>query len=729
MSMRNFPSFTMPRTQKRPWQIWVMLVLLVSLPLAIFPQAPELQTALVKMGHVWVGVKANGDKGSFDYRAGFFPSDYDLLGIRGQNLDTWAGAGFTLTTTNWPDPLIADSIHSVAIYGPTNTFMPTGHVVPGGELTNFVRFGYPQQIVDFEEKVIDQFGVIDPDQFGTATYDQIVEVTTENILGVQLNRRVLAWSQTFHDDYNIVDVEFTNVSGDTLPDFYINIQSNAYSSFRSNGLSPNPPAGERYNPATTWQHYYGGRQGDSLRVFYEYSADDPDTPGDNMGAPIPSQGGRLLNANFAWYSILHASVQPYLNEVDDVDDFLQPRVTYIGKDNLIPYDNSSDEYGSSNFWAIRGAYSEFFPMSGNTWPGTFHGGNSDEQGSSDYSDHPAGTRQANNSKMWSSFGPYTFLPDHKLRLVLANGYSGINLEDAKSIGEAWLRANLTEPPDLPDPVTGYFPPNFVFPPDANEMDKVKDRWVSTVVDSVMQSASRAKWNFDTGYQVPAAPPPPSKVDITGLGTGVEIRWIDLEAEERPDFAGYRIMRKLSNTDTLFYQEVYNSGPEDIADEHFYNDTDFLLGAQYYYYVQAKCRISETDPNAYPASRGKIIYSNRVMHPNIQQVKPPAFSQDDLDKIAIVPNPFNLNDPLVYQQGWTDPRKIQFFNLPAQVTIKIFTENGDLVQLIEHDSPVSSGLVDWDMLTRNQQYINSGLYIVVFQTPDGRLSYQKFAVIR
>jgi len=711
--------------QNYQWQWFVAaLGLLLSLEAAAQTQ-PELEKALIKMGHVWCGVTANGNKGSFDYRAGFFPNDYDILGIRGQGQDAWVGAGFRLATTHWIDPI--DTLHAVAIYGPVNEFMPVGKVVV--PLTNSIRYRFPNEVVDFQQASLEDFGTYDPAQFGAVTCDQMVEVTTENILGVQLHRKVLAWSQNFNDDYLIVDVVFTNVSNDTLTDFSINIESNGVNTFRSNGSNPAPAAGERFDPAITWQHYYGGRVGDSLRVFYEYSADNPDVSGDNMGAPATSQAGRLLNAKLVWYSILHASAEPYDNEMHDVDDFLQPKITYIGKSNLIPYNDQGDEFGDKNYWAIRGAYSDFFPMSGETWPGTHHGGNSDEQGSADYASHPAGTHQGNDSKMWSTFGPYTFAPDQKIHLVYASGYSGLSLEMALTVGKHWLNGTLEDPAGIPNPRTGFFPENFIFPSDATEMDQRKDRWLSTGIDSVMQSAFRAKWNYDHDYQIPQAPPPPENIEITGLGTGVEIRWTDPAAEAMPTFAGYRIMRRISNRDTVFYDEIYSSGPEDKTSEHLYADKNVLIGAQYYYYLQAKAKIAADDLTADPTTRGKIIYSGRVLHPNIFWINPPHFSQDDLAEIRIVPNPYNINDPLLVEHGFTDQRAIQFFNLPGQVTIKIFTENGDLVQTIEHNSPVSSGYENWDMITRNQQVISSGVYIVTFQKPTGELSYQKFLVVR
>jgi len=687
---------------------------------------PEAATALIKMGHVWGGLKANGDKSSF-YYGSFFPNDYDVIFNRGQDLDSWAGSGFRLAATNWYDPL--DTLHESAVYGPTNDFLPTGQMVE--ELTNFVRYNYPDQTIDFTTVGLDIFGTCDPSQFGELTCDQIVEATTYNVLGVNIHRKILSWSQNLNDDYIIVDVEFSNVSDSTLTGFYINMQSNGANTYRSYASNPAPPSSEALQPTMTWQHYYGSRIGDSLRVFYEYRADDPSTAGDNMGAPVTSQGGRLVNTKFCWYSILHASGEPYFDSVNDQDDFIQPRVTYIGTSTKIPYNSASDEFGDKNFWAIRGGWSQYWPMNGDTLPGTFHGGNSDETGSPDFSNYPAGTLSSINSKMTCSFGPYTFRPGQKLHIVYASGYSGLDPQTAMTIGKRWLSGTLEEPPNLPDPNTGYFPSNFAFPADARATDLVKDRWISTGIDSVMKSASRAKWNFDTGYKIPPAPPPPSYIDITAWGnTGVEIKWTDPEAESRSNFAGYRIMRRLSALDTVFYKVIYDSGPEDKAEEHLFQDRSGIYGALYYYYIQAKARIAADDPLADPTSRGKIIYSSRSLIPNIYSIKPVALMQNDMSKIRIVPNPYNINDPLLKEQGWIDQRGISFFNLPATVTIKIYTENGDLVRVIEHDSPVLlAGSEFWDMLTSSRQVISSGVYLVVFEKPNGETTFQKLLVVR
>lgn len=721
-----------------------LLIVLALLSLASYntlqaQASDELAIAQMKLGKIWAGVTASGGKATFEYRAGFFPNDFGIMGQRGQYAEGYTAAGLTFATTNWynPDPLV-DSLQRVSIYSMVNEYAPIGKVVE--PLTNFLRYKFPEQEVNFEPVELEDFGTYNSDYegFQNHTYDQIVEVTNEHIFGsfrkdgegegIKIHRKIMSWSQDFHNDYILCDVVINNESDSTWKDFYVSFQENAYNVYFSNGSNPAPDANENFNPAMTWQHYYGGRVGDSLRVYYEYSADDPRSPGDDMGAPVTSQGGRLINPNMIYYTILHASEKPYVNPEDDVDDFDQPRVTYTGKATNIPFNSAGDEYGSKNFYAMRGKYSEDYPMSGNVRPGTYHGLNTDELGVSDYSDYIAGYYTGAHEKT-AVFGPYTFEPGTKLRFVWASGFTGIGFKKGQEIGRKWLNGTLEDPPNMPNAETGWLPDNFAFPPDATEMDKRKDRWISMGIDSVMTSASRAKWNFEHDYNVPQAPPPPEYLSITGLGTGVEIIWSAPEAEAMPNFAGYKISRRVSAADTVHYEVIYDSGPDDIGNEHTFVDETVLFGAQYYYYVQSKARIDENDPNAYPTSRGKIIHSARTLHPNINYINPPRTSQDDLSKIRIAPNPYNINDPLLETYGFTDQRGLVFFNLPATVTIKIFTENGDQIQTIEHDSPVLAGSLTWDMVTSSQQVISSGVYIAVFETPDGRISYQKFIVVR
>lgn len=708
--------------------IW-LLALSLSLFNDIIKAQDELalETATMKMSRVFTGIVGGAGKSNFNFSNGFFPNDYNIIGFRGQQGDANMGSGFKIGVTKWFNPNV-DSVQRLPVYGPVNEYSPVGKVTQ--KMTNFIRYKFPNQETNFQPVELENFGEYDPTKFEDYTYDQVVEVENEYVFGIKMKRKIMTWSQQLNDNYVIFDIEFENMSDSTYDSLYVNMEANQPNSYLSNGRNPYVASAEQYNMTRVWQHYYGGRVGDSLRVFYEYSADNPDKSGDDMGAPVLTQNGRLIGADIYFYTILHASKETYTSEANDVDDFTQPQVTYVGTSTKIPYNaDSDDQYGSKNYWTIAGGYSDVFAMSGNTIPGAHHGGNTDELGTFDYSAFPAGTKASANSKMTSSFGPYFMAPGQKIHIVYAIGYAGIGNKKGQEIGEKWLKGSLEEAPNLPNSETGYFPANFVFPVNALEIDKIKDRWVSTGIDSVMKSAYKAKWNFDHEYKIPQAPPPPTKFFVTGHGDGVEIVWQDTEAEAMTNFAGYTISRRRTNFDTTYYQIVYNSDEMDVASEHVFKDKDIVAGAEYYYYIQSKAKIDENDLLADPSSRGKIIYSSRLLIPDILKINPPREPQDDLSKIRIAPNPYNLNDPLLREYFGQDQRGIIFFNLPGTCTIKIYTENGDLVRTIVHDDPIKTGIEIWDMLSSSQQIANSGLYIALFEKPGGEHSYQKFIIVR
>ena len=73
--------------------------------------------------------------------------------------------------------------------------------------------------------------------------------------------------------------------------------------------------------------------------------------------------------------------------------------------------------------------------------------------------------------------------------------------------------------------------------------------------------------------------------------------------------------------------------------------------------------------------------------------------------------------------------MDFVNLPAECTIKIFTVDGDLVQTLEKNDAATSRL-RWDMLTRSIQAITSGIYLFSVRDHDtGEQIVGKFVIIK
>ena len=745
---------------------------------ALLPvQETKAQTvAHFMLGRFWSGMVDIGTNTSWNPPL-FYPNDYDILMNRLQTTNAHTGSGLTIGTARFLNSYkIGTSDTTIHERGSVYNLVGQNYAAPFNTgvrltpMTSYVRYNYTPITIDNKSTTVVNDAPTtfynSAARFSGITADQIVEVTNKYIYDITVKRKAMMWAQNFNDNYIIYDMEFTNVGTQTYDSLYIQMTGNMYNVYFTNGSNPQTASSYRFNNTFTWQHYHGGRAEDTtsalgayfnyhgikvpknLRVFYEYSADDPQVAGDQMGAPAePAQKGRLTGYLMDFYTILHASEKPYVSAADDKNDFLQPRVTYMGNDQKISssFSSGDDPYGSSSYWAMRGDYINQNPenkIKGTPFPGTIHGLNSDEIGTADFTNYAAGTYTSNQALMHSAFGPYKLLPGQKIHIVYASGVAGIDQETAKNIGSKWLSGTLTDPAGAAndprwDPNTGLFPTQFVHPTN-NSVDKIKNRWISLGIDSVFLAAYRAQYNFKTGYKIPVAPPPPTSLNITAYSDRVEIKWKDAAAENLSNFAGYRIMSRISRSDTVFYKQVYDSDSNDKTAEHLFADNSIRSGASYSYYVQAKALIGPADLNADPTTRGRIIYSSRLFVQDnsggTPAVVPPISPQDDLSKIRVVPNPYNISDPIVSNSGLygseSEGRLIFFVNLPSECTIKIFTENGDLVKTIEHRSVASpSGSEKWTMMTESQQVISSGIYIAVFQKPSGEVSYQKFVVVR
>jgi hypothetical protein len=59
------------------------------------------------------------------------------------------------------------------------------------------------------------------------------------------------------------------------------------------------------------------------------------------------------------------------------------------------------------------------------------------------------------------------------------------------------------------------------------------------------------------------------------------------------------------------------------------------------------------------------------------------------------------------------RRIHFINVPDTATIRIYTLDGDLVRELNHPDPILSSYsskISWDLVSRNTQAVESGIYI-------------------
>ncbi len=93
-------------------------------------------------------------------------------------------------------------------------------------------------------------------------------------------------------------------------------------------------------------------------------------------------------------------------------------------------------------------------------------------------------------------------------------------------------------------------------------------------------------------------------------------------------------------------------------------------------------------------------------------------------VKVVPNPYE--GTALFESRYED--RLAFFFLPPECKITIFTMTGDMVDEIYHED-ATTGAEYWDMISRNNQKVVSGLYIYTVETPDGDKHIGKFLIKR
>jgi hypothetical protein len=106
-------------------------------------------------------------------------------------------------------------------------------------------------------------------------------------------------------------------------------------------------------------------------------------------------------------------------------------------------------------------------------------------------------------------------------------------------------------------------------------------------------------------------------------------------------------------------------------------------------------------------------------------------QDVLNNVTVVPNPY------IVAAKWERPtalqgrgeQKIYFNHLPAQCTIRIFTQNGYLIKTLQHTGNVANGSEPWDLTTKEGLNVAFGIYVYHIEAPGVGHKIGTFAVIQ
>ncbi|MDZ7288364.1 MAG: hypothetical protein ONB44_00335 [candidate division KSB1 bacterium] len=589
-------------------------------------------------------------------------------------------------TTNYNDPVSGKTYqHKVISAGPRfaalrTEFMPVEFKMIG-------RFSSPIVVVDgvtaSDNALLD---VLDDTQASLGP-DRLLINKTHTSIGITVTRKIMAFSQQYHDNYFIYDYVFKNTGiidlkgtkvEKTLTDVVFFFQYRY--AFANEAYRNGWALGQGVSWGRNAVNQVVGRDptapGFEFRAHYAWygphsqAAEGYDA---DWGAPNYTVRHIMTAASYVGVVTIHADKSAQ----DKTDNPYQPFTTrFMGSDADAQQGSAATQYDATYMTTRYGYITAGHPAKTHA----------DEVGSGFanlYGTDPGGYAQG------QGFGPYTLAPGDSIHIVLAEAVAGISRSKNLEVMRNWRDATKT---------------SFTLPNGATTTDRnlYKKAWVQTGVDSLFQSFRRAISNYKSNYNIPQPPPPPKQFTVTSGGDRIILSWSN-EAESYPHFDGYRIFRAVDRPDTL-YEEIFSCNRSNVVNS--FSDTSPLRGRNYYYYIQSK-----DDGTTNDVARGVPLVSNKFYTMTNQ----PAFlrrpAAKSLDAIRVVPNPYHIR-ARDRQFGYDAPDRIAFFGLPPECTIKIYTERGDLIETIHHID--GSGDELWDSLTFSRQVVVSGLYIAYFE---------------
>lgn len=614
--------------------------------------------------------------------------------------DCKAAKGLWIGATNYNDPLVGKTFPAKVVHvGPRvldeeHEFMPVEFKLIG-------KFNHPVVLVGgIPASRIDYLDFVDEVDPNLPVDRELVNVVNTS-LGITMTRKIYGSSQAYHDNYFVYEYTFKNtgiidkngrVNQQTLNGVVFFFQYR-YAVSREGG-----PYGVYVLPQnTSWGRNTMNQvigedptAGDPFRAEYSWHGKHSQWagPGDEIGGPAFRTDGHFTSSQFLGTVVIHADK----SATDKSDDPYQPTTTwYIDSD--APINSGNDQFNAGQMAEEYAAMTKGHPVMSQA--DAVDGGNADQFGSTG-----GGYSQS------QGFGPYTLAPGDSIHIVLAEGVSGLNRDSCYTIGAKWL--NGQGPFKMPDGTT------------TNDANTYKDAWVLTGKDSIFQTFHRAIDTYNSNFNIPQPPPPPQLFNVLPGGNRITLKWSD-NAESWPNFSGYRIYRAMFHPDT-FYKKIYEcGGASGLPVVHEFWDTTAVRGFDYYYYITSfdDGTTNDIQPGVPLESSRFYTMTNEPAH----LVRAPGEKMAD---IRVVPNPYNIRAREI-QYGVSGADRIMFLNLPPVCTIKIFTERGDLIKTIEHTD--TSGDEAWNSVTSSRQVVVSGVYIAVFETPDGKKAIRKFVIIR
>lgn len=299
-------------------------------------------------------------------------------------------------------------------------------------------------------------------------------------------------------------------------------------------------------------------------------------------------------------------------------------------------------------------------------------------------------------------------------------------------------------------------------------------WVAgNTEDDLLESAYWAQLVYDSDFRVPLPPPSPHLLVEPGENS-LTLRWDDSPVyvqdpkSGKQDFEGFRVFISRERNESRFERIAefdvvddtlgYDTGLSALADTVTRPDpvTGELRDYQFRYQIPAlrdgfKYYVAVTSyDTGSPADNVASLESGKSQNLTLAVPGPRA---QELGRVKVFPNPYRGD--AVWDGALSRDRFLWFINLPHRAKIRIYTLAGDLVDVIDFDGAryhateirgifdptdprnpesdlpqLSGGMVAWDLITRSDQGVASGLYLFsVEDLESGETQVGKFLVIK
>lgn len=278
---------------------------------------------------------------------------------------------------------------------------------------------------------------------------------------------------------------------------------------------------------------------------------------------------------------------------------------------------------------------------------------------------------------------------------------------------------------------------------ARDNDAEKRQFLGTLIDNSIQ----AQRVFNNCWGT-SEPPPPPNIRLTPGDKYVVIEWDNYpETVGDPftgimDFGGYHVWknegwdRTSSQPRPEGWRLIADIRKENLSTvgtglhgvgRYRYVDRDVHNGFPYWYAVSS---YDTGEGQPHPTIEGRTVPMFGSYSQSFQLIYPRSGSHRTLDRIRVVPNPFRVAAEwdLAETEFEYSGKRVCFQNLPDRATIRIYTLSGDLVEVLEHHGIGGESETCWNLITRNDQEMVSGIYLYHVDSPIGT-KVGKLAVIR